>query len=70
MPSTIKIIATLTSVNAKAYFSKLYGDDPVVIESQIQRYQGLAGTFSTEFPNQSKLNDPDQWDDGERDMAE
>ncbi len=54
MPSTEKITDTLTSQNAKAYFSLLYGDDPGVIESQTQRYQELADTFSTEFPNQSK----------------
>ena len=56
MPSTEKITDTLTSKNAKAYFSKLYGDDPGVIETQIRRYQGLADTFSAEFPNQNKPN--------------
>ncbi|MCK4725375.1 MAG: hypothetical protein KAT29_06225, partial [Anaerolineales bacterium] len=56
MPSTRKIIDTLTSNNAKAYFSKLYGDNPGVIDSQIQRYQGLADVFITEFPKQNNLD--------------
>jgi len=56
MPSTEKITDSLTSQNAKAYFSLLYGDDPGVIETQIQRYQGLADTFSAKFPKQNKLD--------------
>ncbi len=56
MQSTKKIIDTLTSNNADAYFSKLYGDNPGVIDSQIQRYQGLADVFITEFPKQNKLD--------------
>lgn len=46
----------LSSKNAIAYFSQLYGDDPGVIETQILRYQELADTFSTEFPNRNKLD--------------